>query len=1082
MLCTVSGILVTPNGQRLVNGSVTFELSDPRPRPVGVQKTIVPQSVRVTSNAEGEVTATLLPGRYTVKIAKFNSFAIQVPDAPSAILSQIQDVPPTNDPSGFNLAIEATQLARDEVASMVTVVEEIRDQIFGVEFATVAQGELAETALQPGAQIPWTDITGRPTLGTAAAAAVGDFATAAQGALAGTALQPGAKIPWSDVNNIPAAVSGTTAAFTTEQATKLAGVATDATVGATWGVNITNQPALGEAAALNVGTAVGTVAAGNDTRFTDAREWSASTIAQAEAEAGTATTRRAWTAQRVRQAVTAWWGTITASALRAKAELGTAATANVGDFATSGHSHGNATTSAAGFLSAADKTKLDGVAANATANATDASLRDRGTHTGAQAISTVIGLQAALDGKAGLSVPVNIQTGTTYTLALGDAGGIVTAVNADPVTITIPTNASVAFPVGTVVNVLASGAGAVTVEGAFGVTINGAWGAVEIAAQWQGVALVQVAANTWIASGALSELAFDFYVDSVAGDDANDGTSPEAAFQTIAAAQAAALSYGNGVRLGLARGSEWHEQLNLSSLTGVMVDDYGDAEQPMPRLDARDEVTGWTKTAGRTNVYQFDWTPTLGNKVAPSLWEDGVRLKRVASIDAVDAEAGTFFASATYTENVAAPVYVHPTGSGDPATNNRVYLQATRRHCIWLGDNSTVRDVRGVANQHNDGIIVLERFAMVERCILEDGAVHHLFTGSGLVRDSWCWKNDRTRDVFNAAGMSAFIGYNTANSVDPMRWERSGYVSGAESDATGAGGAFFAHSQLGQTSFGTVEVVDCEGYDLEGLVSGAAEAQALMVDGALAYNCGRLLSNSVVTATLPGGADVVRSEWVMDRDMTETNFRGFWRPQTADARDVRIRDCVAVRLGGATNRNAGQPFAHSVPGSAGSLLIERVAVLQEMAIGSMQNHSAFSFNASTGTLQVDVRNCLTQNFGGRWGGNARGIHLHVAAGVTYTGSGNVFMGQDGATERGEVLFNGTTYMNASAYLAAVQPGNEVGSVSVSESQITGSLANRDYTFTGQAVAQGSVPNMVRKYPGVSLSDRKAALVAWLESA
>lgn len=46
------------------------------------------------------------------------------------------------------------------------------------------------------------------------------------------------------------------------------------------------------------------------------------------------------------------------------------------------------------------KTKLDGVAAGSTANATDSALRDRTTHTGLQAISTVNGLQSALDGKA----------------------------------------------------------------------------------------------------------------------------------------------------------------------------------------------------------------------------------------------------------------------------------------------------------------------------------------------------------------------------------------------------------------------------------------------------------------------------------------------------------------------------------------------------------------------------------------------------------------------------------------------------------------------------------------------------------
>lgn len=98
-----------------------------------------------------------------------------------------------------------------------------------------------------------------------------------------------------------------------------------------------------------------------DPRLTDAREWTAQTVTQAEAEQGTATTRRAWTAQRVFQAIAAWWA------------------------------------------ASAAKTKLDGIAAGATANATDAQLRDRATHTGTQAISTVSGLQTALDNKINTS-------------------------------------------------------------------------------------------------------------------------------------------------------------------------------------------------------------------------------------------------------------------------------------------------------------------------------------------------------------------------------------------------------------------------------------------------------------------------------------------------------------------------------------------------------------------------------------------------------------------------------------------------------------------------------------------------------
>lgn len=57
----------------------------------------------------------------------------------------------------------------------------------------------------------------------------------------------------------------------------------------------------------------------------------------------------------------------------------------------------------AGLMLPAQVTKLAGIATGATANATDAQLRDRSTHTGTQAISTIVNLQTTLDGKAATS-------------------------------------------------------------------------------------------------------------------------------------------------------------------------------------------------------------------------------------------------------------------------------------------------------------------------------------------------------------------------------------------------------------------------------------------------------------------------------------------------------------------------------------------------------------------------------------------------------------------------------------------------------------------------------------------------------
>lgn len=99
---------------------------------------------------------------------------------------------------------------------------------------------------------------------------------------------------------------------------------------------------------------------------------------------------------------------------------------------------------------------------------------------------------------------INAQTGTTYTLALTDRGQTVTMDNASANTVTIPTNASVAFDIGSVVVVVMKGAGTTTITGSTGVTVNGtSAGSVSISSQYQGVSLLKVATDTWIASGAI---------------------------------------------------------------------------------------------------------------------------------------------------------------------------------------------------------------------------------------------------------------------------------------------------------------------------------------------------------------------------------------------------------------------------------------------------------------------------------------------------------------------------------------------------------------------------------------------------
>src|SRR5690606_6752019 len=89
---------------------------------------------------------------------------------------------------------------------------------------------------------------------------------------------------------------------------KLAGVQAAATANATNAQlrdrsTHTGTQAIGTVSGLQ-GALDGKVGTG-DSRLANAREWTADTVGQVEAEAGTGTTRRAWTAQRVRQAIEA---------------------------------------------------------------------------------------------------------------------------------------------------------------------------------------------------------------------------------------------------------------------------------------------------------------------------------------------------------------------------------------------------------------------------------------------------------------------------------------------------------------------------------------------------------------------------------------------------------------------------------------------------------------------------------------------------------------------------------------------------------------------------------------------------------
>jgi hypothetical protein len=104
---------------------------------------------------------------------------------------------------------------------------------------------------------------------------------------------------------------------------------------------------------------------------------------------------------------------------------------------------------------------------------------------------------------------LNAQTGTTYTAVSSDQYQVlVTMSNASANAFKIPTNASVAFPVGTVITVMNIGAGACTVSavtsGTTTVLSAGATAAAPTIAQYKSAACIKTGTDTWYVVGGIA--------------------------------------------------------------------------------------------------------------------------------------------------------------------------------------------------------------------------------------------------------------------------------------------------------------------------------------------------------------------------------------------------------------------------------------------------------------------------------------------------------------------------------------------------------------------------------------------------
>jgi hypothetical protein len=96
-----------------------------------------------------------------------------------------------------------------------------------------------------------------------------------------------------------------------------------------------------------------------------------------------------------------------------------------------------------------------------------------------------------------------ISKTANYTLsAASERDSLIEVDSTDPVTITIPTNSAVAYPVGTTLDILGINTGLITIAGDTGVTVNATPG-LKLRTQWSSATLFKRAENSWVVYGDL---------------------------------------------------------------------------------------------------------------------------------------------------------------------------------------------------------------------------------------------------------------------------------------------------------------------------------------------------------------------------------------------------------------------------------------------------------------------------------------------------------------------------------------------------------------------------------------------------
>jgi hypothetical protein len=179
-----------------------------------------------------------------------------------------------------------------------------------------------------------------------------------------------------------------------------------------------------------------------------------------------------------------------------------------------------------------------------------------------------------------------------------------------------------------------------------------------------------------------------YYVDNVAGSDANNGTSTITPWKTIAHVNS--QSFSSGSQILFYSQDIWHEQLNVT-WSNVSFGAYGPQRNcqvsfllavtclNMPIIDGSDVVSGWVLVTGTT--YEAPYTSTVVKGFVDSLYFQQTPLTLETSLANVEANTGSIYANGTY-------VYINLL-AGDSPANHVIEVTGSRFGGIFVQNGTT---------------------------------------------------------------------------------------------------------------------------------------------------------------------------------------------------------------------------------------------------------------------------------------------------------------------------------------------------------------------------------------------------------